>query len=249
MKTIAVFAQKGGTGKTTTVANLGVALSRQGKRVLLIDNDPQGDLTVHFGQPAGDTTMSDVYLGSVNAATAVVNVPAGVDLIPADMNLSGTETEMARMDGAHTRLKEALQPLGRKYDYCLIDCPPGLSILSLNALAAANRLLVPMQPEYFALYGAAQLTTLIQTINDGINPKLRLNGIVLTMYDRRRKLSREIEKIVADQYEAALLQTHVRNNVAVIEAQAAGVDIFTYNKRSNGAQDYTALALEIIDKF
>lgn len=248
MRIIAVLNQKGGVGKTSTSVNLGAALARQGRRVLLMDLDPQAHLTYSLGIMAHELprSMSAVLMGEC-PLSEVIHEAAGLDIVPASVALAGTEVDLAGESERETRLRAAMTGIA-KYDFAIMDCPPNLGLLSLNALTTAGELLVPVQPEFLALQSLGKLMETYSAIKSGWNPDLELTGILMTRYQRTRKLNREIRKKISDYFGSALLETSIRNNVSLAEAPSFGQDIFTYKPRSNGAADYASLAKELLSR-
>ena len=246
MRIIAVLNQKGGVGKTSTTVNLGAGLARQGSRVLLLDLDPQAHLTYSLGIMAhelprtmGAVLMGDCFLGEV------IRSCGDLDVVPASVALAGTEVDLAGVERRETRLRDALADVDG-YDFALMDCPPNLGLLTLNAMVAAGEVLVPVQPEFLALQSLGKLMETVRAIQNGWNPALRITGIVMTRYQRGRKLNRETRRNVAEYFGDLLLETVIRENISLAEAPSFGQDIFTYKPRSNGADDYRNLALELL---
>ena len=249
-KIIAIVNQKGGVGKTTTAVNLGAALSDSGKRVLLVDLDPQGSLTTSLGvNVAKDgNTAFELLRGDKPAQEVIRHTKRGYDLIPGDLRLTGIEKGSNDVVGREYLLKEALEDVTGAYDYVLVDCSPSLGVLSLNALTACDAVLIPTQAEYLALTGLAQLTQTIAVARRRLNPSLTISGVVMTMYDRRKNLTAAVEARLGELFPGKLCKTRIRCNVALAEAPTQGVDIFAYDPRSNGAKDYQALADELTEK-
>ncbi|EGB16125.1 chromosomal partitioning ATPase ParA [Pseudodesulfovibrio mercurii] len=246
MRIIAVLNQKGGVGKTSTAVNLGAALARQDRRVLLLDLDPQAHLTYSLGIMAHELprTMGAALMRECPLDSVTMEV-GGLHVVPASVALAGTEVDLASAGNRETRLRDALAGTGG-YDFAIIDCPPNLGMLTLNAMVAANELLVPVQPEFLALQSLGKLMETVKAIREGWNPHLTLSGILMTRYQRTRKLNREIRRKIKDHFGDALLDTTIRDNISLAEAPSFGRDIFTYKPRSHGAADYRNLALELL---
>ena len=245
MKTIALVNQKGGVGKTTSTINIGAGLALKGKRVLLIDLDPQASLTLSLGQDASRSTKTiyEVLTGDLEAKEAIIKLSGGYDLIPCDARLLVLE------EGKEKRLlQRAIAPLAGMYDYILIDCRPSLGNLMLNALTACNEVYIPVQAEFLALAGLAQLTNTITLVKRKLNPDVKITGVLITRYKARTKLSKEVYNKAKELYPQAIFKTPVRDAVDVAEAPTAGTDIFHYSKRSNGAKDYLSVVEEIIKR-
>ena len=243
-KIIALVNQKGGVGKTTSTINIGAGLALKGKRVLLIDLDPQASLTLSLGQDArqSDSTAYEALTGDLDARKAIIKLD-GYDLIPCDARLLTLE------EGKEKRLlQRAIAPLAGMYDYILIDCRPSLGNLMLNALTACNEVYIPVQAEYLALAGLAQLTNTIAIVKRSLNPDIKITGVIITRYKARTKLSKEIYTRAKELYPQAIFKTPIRDAVDVAEAPTAGTDIFHYSKRSNGAKDYLSIVQEIIKR-
>lgn len=245
---IAFVNQKGGVAKTTSAVNVGAGLSLAGKRVLMIDIDPQGHLSNSLGIDTIDldNTIHEMLIGESDIKDAIVTTSAFYDVLPSDIRLSGAELQIGFKQGREAILKEALQSIINKYDYILIDCPPSLTLLTLNALTAAKEVFIPLQTEYLALHGMSQLLQTVKVVKERLNPELEITGIIATLYDRRKSLNRDVVKKIKDYFPNKLFKTHIRNNVALAEAQGFGIDIFHYQRRSNGAKDYGSLVSEII---
>jgi chromosome partitioning protein len=246
MRTIALVNQKGGVGKTTTTANLGMALSRAGKKVLLVDLDPQAHLTYGLGIQAHDLphTVYDIMRGDAPAKEVLVE-RTGMMVLPASLDLSGADLELSGVAGREFLLREGLRS-ARGYDYILIDCPPSLGLLTLNALTTAKEVFVVTQAEYYALHGLAKLMETVETVQKRLNKKLSVTGIVVTQYDGRKKLCREVVERLRGHFGKRLFKTPIRDNVSLAEAPSHGQTIFEYRGKSHGAEDYTALAKEVV---
>lgn len=243
----AIANQKGGVGKTTTTQNLGVVLAREFKqRVLLIDLDAQGNLTDACGlEPQKQKqTIYQVLEGSVPLNEALVPLEKGLSILPANISLAVAELAFAGKMGRENLLKKAL--LEADFDYVFIDCPPSLGLLTVNALAASHGLLIPVQVEYHALAGLALIRQTVKMVQENLNPDLSITGLVLTFYDNRKKLNRDVAKALVTEWQTDLFTTKVRDNVSLAEAPSNGQDIHSYKNTSHGALDYAALAAEFI---
>ncbi len=249
VRVTAILNQKGGVGKTTTAVNLGAALALRGRRVLLIDADPQGNLTDHLGidAAAAKATVYEVLLGDATVDEATVATPTpGLAVVPSHPDLAATEQELAGELGRELRLSRALAALGDdRYDWVLIDCPPSLGLLSLNAMAAAGHVLITVQTEYFAMRGLGQLDRIVQMVREHVNPRIEILGILPTLVNPVTKLAREVIQEVRSHYGDRLLRTRIRQNVRLAEAPGYQDHIFAYEPNSAGAEDYAALAAEL----
>ncbi len=242
---IAVANHKGGVGKTTTVASLGAGLSKKGKKVLLIDLDPQANLTQSFSIQGSQKTIYGALRG-IYGLNIEMPLKKNLGLIPSTLDLSGAETELSSETGREYILKELIEPARASYDYILIDAPPSLGLLTLNALASADQLLIPIEAQYLALQGLTKLLEVTEKIKKRINPKLRICGVLITKYDKRKILNREVGESIAEHFKDKAFKIRIRDNVALAEAPAQGKDIFAYSPKSYGAQDYEALTKEIL---
>jgi chromosome partitioning protein len=267
MRSIAVANQKGGVGKTTTSVNLAVALARQGRRVCLVDLDPQAHATLHIGVTPGTHPLSayDVLAGGQSLAAATVDVGGNLCLVPSHIDLSAVDMALAGKPGRESILRQRIEAdprcrgdagAGRDFDYLLVDCPPSLGLLSLNAMAAVDEVLLPLQPHFLALHGLSKLLETIELVAERVNPRLRLLGVVLCMHEAGTRLAGEIGRDVAAFFsgrEAAhpawsagrLFATRIRRNIRLAEAPSFGRSIFDYAPDSHGAEDYAALAGEV----
>ncbi|MDB5289078.1 MAG: soj 3 [Phycisphaerales bacterium] len=260
MRIIALMNQKGGVGKTTTTVNLGAALAEAGKRVCLIDLDPQAHLTINYGVDPNPEVCSlyDVLVNERSFLEAVHTVMDGrIALVPSSIDLAAAEVELVSVLGRETLLKERIEAAQHDFDYILLDCPPSLGLLTLNALAVADEVIIPMQPHFFALQGVAKLLETVQLVGKRINPKLRVSGIVLTMYDSQTKLSTEVVTELNSFINAAagkplpwakavIFKSKIRRNIKLAESPSFGQTILAYDSASNGAADYRALAREVM---
>ena len=249
-KIIAVTNQKGGVGKTTTAINLSALVAEAGKRVLLVDIDPQGNATRGLGKAETDSiTVYEVLLGEAPARETIVPTGFGsLDLMPTAIELAGAEIELVSVENRESLLKAALQELRDDYDYIFIDCPPSLSLLTLNALTAADSVLIPIQCEYYALEGVGQLVNTVKLMKKRLNPELRVEGILLTMYDARTNLCAQVVQEVRTHFREEAFETMIPRNVRLSEAPSYGLPIHLYDARCTGAQAYRELAGELIER-
>lgn len=251
MKVIAIVNQKGGVGKTTTAINLAAALTEHGKAVLLIDMDPQGNASTGLGVMRADRnyTSYDVIVDGTDINDAIYDTAvAGLTLVPSHMDLSSAELEIGTMDGRTKILSNALNTLNFKPDFVLLDCPPSLSLLTVNALSASNSVIVPLQCEFYALEGLSQLLKTVEMAKANINPDLKVEGVMLTMYDPRNRLSGQVVADVRKHLGRAVFKTVIPRNVRIAEAPSFGLPVTSYDRRSAGAKAYLALADEILKK-
>lgn len=254
-RVLAVSNQKGGVGKTTTAINLGTALAAIGEKVLIVDMDPQGNASTGLGVPRETRriTIYDVIVDgrSVHDAAVKTAVP-GLDIIPADADMSGVEIELSQADRRSYRLRDALSAQTANgqtgYDYVLIDCPPSLNLLTLNAMAAADGVLVPLQCEFFALEGLTQLMKTIDMVRQSLNPTLEIQGLVLTMYDRRNALSGQVAADVRAHFGDKVYEAVIPRNVRVSEAPSFGKPVLIYDLKCTGSQAYLRLAKEVVGR-
>ena len=250
-KIVAIANQKGGVGKSTTAINLSACLAEKGKKVLAIDIDPQGNTTSGLGVDKNnvENTLYELLLGEVEAKDTIVkDVVENVDLIPSNVNLSGAEIELIGVDEKEYIMKKIIDKVRRKYDYIIMDCPPSLNMLTINALTAANSVLVPIQCEYYALEGLSQLIHTIELVKERLNKKLVMEGVVFTMYDARTNLSLQVVENVKDNLQQNIYKTIIPRNVRLAEAPSYGQPITLYDTRSAGAEAYRLLAEEVINR-
>jgi chromosome partitioning protein len=248
-KIIAISNQKGGVGKTTTSVNLASALASLGKKVLLVDIDPQGNACSGLGVRLGDEqpSMYDILVEEANPADIIMQsaVP-NLDLIPVNADLSGAAVVMTQLPEREYRLHKAIRPLAPRYNYCVIDCPPSLDLLTLNGLTAAHSVLIPIQCEYYALEGMVKLMKTIELVQNSLNPALAIEGVLLTMYDSRTNLSNQVVAEVNTYFKDKVFQTIIPRTVRISEAPSHGLPIDAYDPGGSGAQCYHRLAQEVI---
>ena len=250
-KIIAIANQKGGVGKTTSSVNLAASLSVMKRKVLIIDMDPQGNATTGIGLDKHNppVALSDVLLGDAQVEDAIQNVPnTNVEALAGGPDLTVAEFQMMQMDEREYHLRNVLQSIKERYDYIIIDCPPSLNMLTVNALVAADGVLIPMQCEYYALEGLSALISSIKTIRENSNPNLEVIGLLRTMYDPRNNLARDVAKQLAHHFGDKLDNTSIPRNIRLAEAPSHGMPVLLYDKRSTGALAHLALAAELIRK-
>ena len=248
-KVIAIANQKGGVGKTTTTINLAACVAEKGKKILVIDMDPQGNATTGFGIEKNelDNTVYELMLGECSVKECIIpNVIENLSLIPSNVNLAAAEIELVEQARKEYILKNEIDWVKDQYDYIFIDCPPSLSMLTVNAMTTADSVLVPIQCEYYALEGLSQLIHTVNLIRKKINPNLKMEGVVFTMYDARTNLSEEVVQSVKDALEERIFKTLIPRNVRLAEAPSYGQPINIYDGKSAGAEAYRGLADELI---
>src|ERR1700704_5215001 len=252
---LAVANQKGGGGKTTTTINPAASLALAGQRILLVDVDPQGNLTSGVGQKGKSTPAGTIYNALTSAEPAIdarpFMLPTAVDrmqLIPADRNLTGAEIELVTLAGREERLRALLASARDDFDYIFIDCPPSLGLLTLNALVAADAVLIPMHCEYFALEGLADLVGTMRRVRTALNPSLDIEGVLLTMFDERTNLGQQVATDVRGFFKEKVFRTVIPRNVRLGEAPSHGMPVILYDGKSRGAEAYLALAREVLER-
>lgn len=249
-KIISIASQKGGVGKTTTAINLGACLAQESKRVLIVDIDPQGNATSGLGINGNDQRLSiyEVLIGQAEIQPSIMQTAlATLDLLPAGQRLSGAEVELVGMMARETRLKSCLAKVVPDYDYILIDSPPSLGLLTINSLTASDSVLIPLQCEYLALEGLTQLIGAIRLVQDHLNPALRIEGVLLTMFDARLNLSQQVAEEARKFFSDRVYKTVIPRNVRLSEAPSFGKPIVLYDPHSSGAESYRELAREVIE--
>ena len=246
-KIVALSNHKGGVGKTTSTVNIGAGLNRLGYKVLLIDLDPQCNLSQSLGQ---EDSGENIYTAlSGKSKLSPITVLPGLDIVTSTLDLSGAEIELTGQPGREYILKELLDPIRKKYDYILIDCPPSLGLLTINSLTASDIVLIPLQAQYLALQGLTKLKEVVDQIRKRLNKKLKVGGVFITQYDSRKILNRDVVDAIKKHFKEEVFKTKIRDAVAIAEAPTEGVDIFRYSPKSNGAEDYLELSEEIVKRF
>lgn len=250
-RTIAIANQKGGVGKTTTAINLSACLAEKGKKVLAVDMDPQGNMTSGLGvdKDSVENTIYNLIIGEAKMEEVLIkNVLENLDIIPTNIDLSGAEIELLDVEGKEYIVRNEINKIKDNYDFIIIDCPPSLSMLTINAMTTADSVLVPIQCEYYALEGLSQLIHTVKLVRDRLNPKLTIEGVVFTMYDARTNLSLQVVENVKDNLEQTIYKTIIPRNIRLAEAPSYGIPINKYDPKSAGAESYLRLADEVIDK-
>ena len=251
MRILAITNQKGGVGKTTTCVNLAASLADAGHDVLLIDLDPQGNATTGSGLDKASLqhTIYHVLIGELTLTEAIQRSEKGkFDIAPANRNLAGAEVELVNETGRETRLKQALAEMKGRYDYVLLDCPPALNLVTVNALTAADAVMIPMQCEYYALEGLSDLVNTIKKVRASLNPRLEIEGLLRTLFDNRNMLAQQVSAQLESHFGDKVYRTVIPRNIRLAEAPSYGMPVLVYDKSSKGAQAYIELAAEIIQR-
>jgi chromosome partitioning protein len=245
-KVISISNHKGGVGKTTSALNIGAGLNKLGKKVLLIDLDPQANLSQSLGIIEHEKNIYGAIRGEYKLQP--INIIKGLDLIPSTLDLSGAEVELSGEAGREYILKELIDPIKKQYDYVIIDSPPSLGLLTINSFTASDEVLIPLQAQYLAIQGLTKLVEVIDKIKKRLNKSLKVGGVFITQYDNRKVLNRDVVTTIKSHFKNEVFKTKIRDNVALAEAPTQGVDIFRYQPKSKGAEDYLALCREIVKK-
>lgn len=243
-KVISISNHKGGVGKTTSTINIGAALHKLGKKVLLIDLDPQANLSQSLGLIDQEKNIYGAIRGEYNLTP--IQVLKGWDLIPSTLDLSGAEIELSGEAGREYVLRELIEPLRASYDFILIDSPPSLGLLTINSFTASDEIIIPLQAQFLALQGLTKLMEVIEKIKKRLNKELEIGGVIVTQYDSRKVLNRDVVDTIKTHFKEKVFSTMIRDNVALAEAPAQGLDIFRYNPKSYGAEDYLAITKELL---
>ena len=250
-RVIAIANQKGGVGKTTTTINLSACLAEKGKKILVIDTDPQGNTTSGFGLEKNDieNTIYELLLGEISIEESIIkNAVEGVDIIPSNVNLAAVEIELIGVDKKEFILRNEVEWVKDRYDFIIIDCPPSLSLLTINSMTTADTVLVPIQCEYYALEGLSQLIHTVNLVKERLNPDLDMEGVVFTMFDSRTNLSLQVIENVKDNLNQKIYKTIIPRNVRLAEAPSHGLPINIYDSKSAGAESYRMLAQEVMGR-
>ena len=242
---VSLINHKGGVGKTTSTASIGAGLVRMGKKVLLVDIDPQANLTINFSlSPEDGENIYEAITGKY--ALPIINHSSGVDIVKSTLDLSAAEIEVQNEPGREYLLKDLLNPIKKKYDYILIDCPPSLGILTINALSASDSIIIPIEPGRFSIAGMSKLLLIVDKVKNRLNKNLKTFRILITRYDGRKVIHRETSDMIRNHFKESVFETVIRSNVTIEESQMQGIDIFTLNPEANSSKDYASLCNEII---
>jgi chromosome partitioning protein len=245
-KVISISNHKGGVGKTTSALNIGAGLNKLGKKILLVDFDAQADLSQSLGITDAERNIYGALRGAYRLEPSVI-LP-GLDLLPSSLDLSGAELELSGEPGREYILKKLLEPFRARYDYIIIDSPPSLGLLTINAFVAADEIYIPLQAHFLALKRFTKLLDIVEKVKERLNPRLKIGGVFITQYDSRKILNRDVVTAISDFFKEGMLEAKIRDTVALAEAPSLELDIFRYSPGSNGAKDYLSLAQEILSK-
>lgn len=245
---ISISNHKGGVGKTTSVVNIGAGLHQLGKKVLMIDMDPQANLSQSLGIFEPENSVYKLLRSTTSVDKAITELELDLHLIPSELDLSGAELELSMEAGREFILKDHLKTVVDNYDYILIDCPPSLGLLTINAFTASNQVYFPLQAQFLATQGLTKLLEVIEKVQQRLNTDLEIGGVFITQYDQRKILNRNVREAITKHFGDKLFKTVIRENVALAEAPSKQTNIFRYNAKSNGAQDYWSLAQEIVER-
>jgi chromosome partitioning protein len=246
MKVISISNHKGGVGKTTSAINIGAGLNKLGKKILLIDLDPQANLSQSLGLINQERNIYGALRGEYTLES--VEILKGLDVIPSTLDLSGAEVELSSEPGREYILKELIEPLKASYDFIIIDSPPSLGLLTINSFTASDEILIPLQAQYLALQGLTKLVEVVDKIKQRLNKGLKVGGVFITQYDSRKVLNRDVVDTIKAHFKDQVFKTKVRDNIALAEAPSLGLDIFRYSPKSYGAEDYLSLSKEIVKR-
>jgi chromosome partitioning protein len=246
VKVLSISNHKGGVGKTTSAINIGAGLNLLGKKVLLIDLDPQANLSQSLGLFDQQRTIYGALKGDYKLEP--ISVLKGLDVIPSTLDLSGAEIELSSEPGREYILRELIDDVRSSYDYIIIDSPPSLGLLSINSFTAADEIIIPLQAQFLAMQGLAKMVEVVEKIKSRLNKGLKIGGVFITQYDGRKVLNRDVVDSINAHFKSEVFKTKIRDNIALAEAPAQGLDIFRYNSKTNGAEDYLNLAKEIIKR-
>jgi chromosome partitioning protein len=242
---ISISNHKGGVGKTTSVVNIGAGLAIQGRSVLLLDLDPQANLTISYGVPESDDNVYHAFTN--NKELIPINIKENIDIIPSSSDLAAAEIDFSSDANGTNNIAALLEPLRSNYDYILIDCPPSLGLLTLNAFTVSDEVIIPIQPHFLAVKGLAKIIEVVNKIKASVNKKVEISGVFVTMFDKRKILHKDVLDTIIMYFDDRVFQTKVRTNIALAEAPTTGQDIFEYDPHSNGAFDYARIVMEVID--
>jgi len=247
-KVICISNHKGGVGKTCSTCNISAGLARRGKKVLMIDLDPQANLSLSYGIKEPNYSIYEVLTNCADVNKSICTIIENLDIIPASLDLAGAEIELSSEAGREVILKEIVDGLSDRYDYVLIDCSPSIGLLTTNALTASDEVIIPLQAQYLSLRGIEKLTSIIEKVKKRLNKGLKISGVFITQFDSRKVLNRDIASAINEHFKDIIYKTKIRDNVSLAEAPGKALDIFRYNPKCNGAEDYDQLCQEILNR-